>query len=176
MGYAILMFGDVVKPERRRSRASPDKSSEVFVGRRVDAEPGANRVTDGLSLKLTNVMAVQRPHDTNRRKHRWSSQFRASGFRSRLAIRQCRLLFLEAWSRKSLHRARLSGCGHWAARSHHRNGGDQPRLSRDAAGPSRPSQISSFASCTYVRTAVRNNDSFCLLDHVALPDLGKCIC
>jgi hypothetical protein len=49
-------FHDSIKADGGSSRASPDIGSEVFVGRRVDAEPGANKITDGLSLKLTNVM------------------------------------------------------------------------------------------------------------------------
>src|SRR5258705_10397278 len=43
-------FHDPIKADRGRSRASPDVGSEVFIGRCVDAEPGANQITDGFSL------------------------------------------------------------------------------------------------------------------------------
>jgi hypothetical protein len=47
---------DAIKADGGRSKASPDMASEVFVGRCVDAKPGANQMTDGFGLKLTNVM------------------------------------------------------------------------------------------------------------------------
>ena len=47
---------DAIKADGRRSRASPDIARQVFVGRRVDAKPGANQITDGFGLKLANGM------------------------------------------------------------------------------------------------------------------------
>ena len=45
---------DPIKADGRRSGASPDIACQVFVGRCVDAKPGANQITDGFSLKLAN--------------------------------------------------------------------------------------------------------------------------
>jgi len=47
---------DPVKVNGRRNRAFSDIGSEIFVGRCVDAEPGANQIADGFSLKLANGM------------------------------------------------------------------------------------------------------------------------
>jgi hypothetical protein len=47
---------DPIKADRRSSGASADIASQVLVGRRVDAKPGANQITDGFGLKLANGM------------------------------------------------------------------------------------------------------------------------
>ena len=45
---------DSIKADGRRSGASPDIASQVLVGRSVDAQPGANQITDGFGLELAN--------------------------------------------------------------------------------------------------------------------------
>ena len=47
---------DTIKADGGSSWASLDVACQVFVGRRVDAEPGANQIADGFSLKLADVM------------------------------------------------------------------------------------------------------------------------
>jgi hypothetical protein len=45
---------DPIKADGRRSGASPDIAGQVLVRRSVDAQPGADQITDRFSLKLAN--------------------------------------------------------------------------------------------------------------------------